>query len=276
MAFKPLHETHAIERVSFAFGLEREVTESELRLIADRYKDLGHDFGRAELIEGVEMSLSPGDDGGSPIAEVRQPSVGGVRLKTFRRDGNVEWELTTGKAVDSATLAVNCYAYTRWAAIWGKARTIFVLALEALNSPGIKWAGLDYLDIFIWDGEEKDWNAEELFKLDSGLIAPAMTDKGPIWHTHHGWFTRDDLVVPGDRLDILNMDGIHRNGQFKVMIGSRMKHKFLNIQSSEEATEGGAVNASMEQMHDEDKRLLDTLLKPEVIKAIYLHAENDQ
>lgn len=275
MAFKPLHETHAIERVSFAFGLEREVTESELRLIADRYKELSHDFGRAELIEGVEMSISPGADG-SPTAEMRRPSVGGVRLKTFRRDGNVEWELGAGKAIDSATLGISCYAYTRWVAIWGKARAIFGAVLVALNSPGIKWAGLDYLDVFTWEGEERDWHAEKLFKMDSGLIATAMTDKGPIWHTHQGWFAKGDLAVPGDRLEILNIDGVHRDGKFKVMIGTRMKHNFQDIQSSEGVNEGGAVNASMEQMHDEDKRLLDTLLKPELIEAIYLHAESDQ
>ncbi|NQU60824.1 MAG: TIGR04255 family protein [Rhodospirillales bacterium] len=274
MAYKPLHDTHAIERVSFALGLERELSEREIRALGEGHKGFGLDFGRAEFLEGVQMKVSSPGGGEQPAANVDRSILGGVRLKTYRRDGSVEWEMATGKAIDAATIAVNCSSYTRWGAIWGKARDILAATLKAIGEPGIKWAGLEYQDVFIWEGEDSDWRADHLFNLDSSLLSKAVLERGPIWHTHHGWFSEKGLSTPGHRLELLNVDSNRREGQLKVQIISRFTHYFREVLGVNHIVEDdGKVAIAMEQMHEADKDLLGKLLTPEIIETIYLHAE---
>lgn len=277
MAFKPLFDTHAIQQVSFGLGLERELTETELTIIAENPMEMGHDFARSEIHDGFEMSVTTGGTQESPSAEVGRRVVGGVSLKTFRRDGNVEWEVSAGKTIMEAAITVTCATYTRWNPTWQKARNILAATLTAVGEPRIRWTGLEYRDVFVWEGSEQDCQAGLLFNKKSHLISTAMLNHGPVWHAHNGWFSHDGLPVSGHRLELLNVDALRQqDGQLTTQITSRQTHNFNEAMKIDALRdEGGDVLVAMTAMHDNNKSILGKLLTQESVDSIYLNVRDE-
>lgn len=184
MSFKPSNDRHAIQQVSFIVHLTAPLSQVAADAIAASHQDLRADLPKLERPSVFAFQFS--EDGVGVPPEIAAPVV----MKSFRRDGSIDWELFA----QESSVAINCFSYTRWDDIWSRARRYLAKAFEvdAATKLSARSIVLHYVDVF--DAESDTYDLDTLIKSDSSYVPAQVRDKGILWHSHQGWFETDTEI----------------------------------------------------------------------------------
>lgn len=275
--FRPLHGRHAIASATFVLILNRPLVPEEVASII-----AGHDEWR-DRMPGLSRSHTvsfPIQSGGGATQISLSPSgpPNGAQFRRAAPDGSIEWQMR----VEGNAIAVVCADYSNWEGVFTEVKRVLeaVFRTVATTNNDLRASAcvLEYTDRFIWEGLEEKYETQSLLNPQSESLPRSVLDKGAEWHAHTGWFTRIDGVVSGRRLDNINIDAIKDSDlgptvnivismthTFEVPMGSAAK-----IFGKTSQKRPAALEVCFNQMHDENKRLMVSLLQPKIAEKIGL------
>jgi uncharacterized protein (TIGR04255 family) len=195
--FEPIHAAHAVEQVVFVLQFEVSLSDEAFANVQECAKQFQTDADMPIFMKrgGIAISFSPAGQSAIPSQK------SGFMLRRMRADGSVEKELRVEP--DSITFMTSLY--TRWDAVWMQARTYFekLVSTYATNSK-IVGVGLNYVDKFIWTGENSTCRADALLRVNSKYLCAQIFETQDFWHSHTGAFIRADAQTK--RLLNVNVD----------------------------------------------------------------------
>ncbi len=212
--FKPVNKTHAIIEVHFVLDVERPWLPEDQPLIDKGYEEYWRDVLPAR-VQGQSYLMNFGPRIQGPGMGAPPNPMVPLFYNAVSRDGSSEWEL----AFEGNQIRITCGKYSRWDQVWKVAGNLFQMAGKSLNErdTGIVTAELTYLDLFVWEGEEKDYDVKGLLTHEQGVIGSSVAEHGPLWHSQQGWI-RDQKDWPEENY----LERIHLNAN-KGMIGQEEK-----------------------------------------------------
>ena len=127
-----------------------------------------------------------------------------IFYNSVSRDGSREWEL----GFNGNQVRVTCGKYSRWEHVWKIANNLFQMVGKSLSGrdTGIITVELTYQDLFVWEGEEKDYDVRRLLSCEDEVIGRSMLGLGPLWHSHQGWMKDQNKWPEEDYLERIHLD----------------------------------------------------------------------
>ena len=264
--FEPINRAHSILEASFNLGfvssLEKSRREELIRGIRDN-QELQAFLPKVEELKVRAIQFQAEDV--SPSYE----DDFGFELKRFKEDGNPEWTL----AVLPSGLSLRCLDYQRWK---GFIRIVSVLLEEIFQdsthgpSPLVESLSLRYIDAFIKRNKEgEDYQLSTLFR-DNNYVNRKSFDSGYRWHSNSGWFEK--ISYDGRPLEYLNQLNVSsgtmniRNLENTTIL---IDHNML-LTNMCEWLDYETVSRFLDDMHDNNKKLLSLMLVTEVSKKLML------
>ncbi|NTG19403.1 TIGR04255 family protein [Agrobacterium rhizogenes] len=269
MTFVPKSGAHALVEVVWGLTFSRPFSQSEIEsAIKERVR--WSELPRVSRTSGFQFILgnaAPAPDFQFPIAP-----GGGVSFDRVNPDGTLAWRLK----FDQNNIFVSCLQYTRWADIWPKVQDFLNNACDLAVSEDnlVTSAIMQFIDVFEWEGDKSEYSTGELLNPESRLIPSAVFDRSQFWHLHQGWF--DDETARGiarihQRIDI---DGVEDGeGLPIVKIDSYIQHQLHTVKESKAIFASGWIEEIFGEMHQEGKRMIASLLTPDMARRIDLNVE---
>ena len=161
--------------------------------------------------------------------------------------------------------------YSRWIEVWAQVQNYLKIALEYVGPKRpLNVIGLQYTDKFNWRDDPDELDLTEVFSGDAYLPANALKQKG-LWHSHHGFLEAQELPVPHNRLENVNVDVNEAGGErvFQVTTSHRVTLKTPLWQSHLKNEQ--VVYDIFDRLHDANKDMLSKLLTPGVCEKINLN-----
>lgn len=200
--FEPIHAAHAVEQVVFVLQFEAPLSDEVFANVQECAKQFrtAADMPIFMKREGIAISFFPAGQPAIP------PQKSGFMLRRMRADGSVEKELR----VEPESITFMTSMYTRWDTVWMQARTYFekLASIYAANSK-IVGIGLNYVDKFIWTGEDTASRADDLLRVNSKYLCAQIFEAQDFWHSHTGAFIRADAQTK--RLLNVNVDHLEES-----------------------------------------------------------------
>lgn len=264
--FEPIHEAHAIEQVLFALQIDRPLDDaafSEVRKVAEQFQS--ELPGHAE-IQGITLAI--GAPGPTP-----QDALAGSVFRKVRPDGTIESELR----VDRLSVTFRTTLYTRWDAVWIRARKYFDAVIpKYVSQASISGIGLNFVDKFAWSGKPTECRPDSLLRKGSKYICPHIYLAQDLWHSHTGIFLRVDDATK--RLLNINIDCVDENrpnGSRRVIAIKTVLTDLINqpgyVPSKVAAGDvGGFLDAHMQKLHVFGKEVFGSTINDEMSKRIAL------
>ncbi|MFN9476405.1 TIGR04255 family protein [Acidovorax sp.] len=197
VAFRPLHESHAIEQVVISVHFANVLPEEVLRAGAASMLQFKKELGGQQDITGVNLSLGPGG-----VAPMVLPSFQGQARFATDNAGVLLKELR----LEAQAIVFRSQRYTRWNALWKEAGKYLEALLACAGDAQIASLNLQYTDKFLWQSSPGSCRSDLLLRRDSPFVAPRIFDAGDLWHCHSGRFERLNDAV--QRLEIVDLDCI--------------------------------------------------------------------
>lgn len=279
--FRPVNGKHAILEVHFILEMERPWLQEDKAVIERGYAMWGEVLPRKLEAQQFVVQFGPqlqGEGIESPATPMPPLTYGAVA-----RDGSREWEL----AFENQVLRVTCGKYSRWEQVWKVARSLFQMAGRILKDreTGIRATELTYQDLFVWEGEQSEYDTRKLLTDEHGTIGSRILGHGPLWHCHHGWMRTQTEWEGEAYLERIHLDGneglIRQEKKLAVMITTtaRLGHGgtkrlftlqrgFDELRVVGEKREGAW--GRFEWLHERNKEIFGKVLKDEMQRTISL------
>jgi len=272
--FEPIHNAHAIEQVVFTVQVNNALDDAQLAAIEQvsaGFTELPAKQALAGVFVGVGSGPFPFSMGGPGFPN----TVSGYTLQHIQPNGSVESELR----VDRWSVMFRTIDYTRWQAVWERARKYFgaVLPIYA-QSAQISAIGLNYVDKFIWNGAPEACRASSLLRSGSPYFSPHLLDLDDLWHSYTGAFLRPDEATK--RLLNVNIDCLDEavpGGGRRVVAITTALTDMLNqpgFVPTAATTDNvlSFVEARLGQMHAFEKNTLNAIINDQMNQRIGLEA----
>ncbi|WP_063688840.1 hypothetical protein [Bradyrhizobium stylosanthis] len=271
MPFRPLNDDHAIHSAAFGIALSQPIAWSSIEAVIKSALDWRRELPAIDLPQYVDVQINPNT--GAPGGRL----VRGVEFSHKRPDGSASWLLS----ILNNEIKVVATVYTRWQPTWAKAGDILIGAVEQLalhekdRNNTITGNSLIVTDVFLCDDETP--NYVELFG-SSREIAPAIFERGRLWHNHTGWFAERPS---GNILNQLNVD-VRPNAGDMVIRGAPDEMLRVVVQHTQlfRPTEPpllspsdkleDAIASEFPVMHDANKAVMRSLLSLDIQTTINL------
>lgn len=259
MKINPIHQSHAIESVSFGVEWPQPLPPTVMATLESVYEAaLKELLPSKKPMQHLEVQINPA--GGNAV---RQTHASGWVFERFQPNGLLERNL----ALTANTLAVTCHTYTRWSETFSEALKLMrpFVPLISASSGGFTAFGLQYLDTFVIEGQEADFRPEMVLSTKSKTLPASVFERRSLWHAHHGYFT--DLPSRPERrqLTVINTDLVRENTSLLLRILSMHRTLFA---SPLVYTDEAPLNEAMIEMHDENKELLRDMLNADMLRAV--------
>lgn len=269
MATRPINEPNAISEVVFVLQLGIELSPDVIEgLLQSLEEVLKPVFPRVDRVQRFSFAL---EDPHKPSKQTAAVELGGLDFKRFSLAGSVEWMLR----IHPGFISANCLSYTRWDKVWSSAyrylRTVAENVISKANP--INSIGLQYIDRFIYEGQDEDYSLEELFSRSSVFLTSHAFDSGSLWHVNQGWF--EDIGQTGRCLNVLNVAANMVGNTHQTTIDHQ-----ANLQLHESCTdyrrlfgeslEKSSIAVSMGELHLRNKEVLKALVLPAMATRIGL------
>lgn len=179
--FSPINKAHAIVEVVFFVQFVPDFSETAIRKLVGVEHDLKDELPKSSQIHKIETALKLGPEG--PQGQF-QEKLTGMELQSIKRDGSLDWMLR----ISENTISVHCLDYSTWEKVWQQARKYLYRAFKRVEgtSSFIAAIGLKYIDRFLYEGNEDEYNASGLFDPETDLIFRRAFSSTPLWHCHSG------------------------------------------------------------------------------------------
>lgn len=197
VAFRPLHESHAIEQVEISVHFANVLSEEVLRAGAASMVQFKAELGGQQDITGVNFSVGPGG-----VAPMALPSFQG-QARFFTDNAGV---LVKELRLEAQAIVFRSQRYTRWNALWAEAGRYLEALLTCAGDAQIASLNLRYTDKFLWQSSARSCRSDLLLRRDSPYVAPRVFDADDLWHCHSGRFER--LTDTVQRLEVVDLDCI--------------------------------------------------------------------
>lgn len=271
MNITPLHDTHAIESVSFGVEWQQPLPPAVMGALESVYEaTLKSELPSKKPVQQFAFEINL--EGGNAI---RPAQAVGWTFERFAPDGRIDRNLM----LSPTTLAVTLHTYTRWEEVYATAAALMrpLLPLIAVSSGGFTVFGLQYQDVFRIIGDDSaQFRADMLLRRNSAMLPASVFQQASLWHAHHGYFTEMPDAPSRRKLTVVNTDLIDENGNRQVRILSVHKTVFTAPLTDTEqlyAGENPPLHAAMHEMHSENKTVLRELLNDDMLARIDLNAK---
>lgn len=194
MSFVPVHEAHAIDRVSATVLFSAPVASDDWLPILVKAHGVAKDIGFPKFQESFTASFSATADAGTPaVATTQVFSVGGGFQLEDAGKQLAEF------VVYRNAVRIDLRTYVRWNGYRELLSSILHPLVSAYpQSTSIAQLKLEYWDRFVSPDQRSQWS--ELFRSDGRL--PGWTTQGTDnWHTYMGWFEGEE----GGRRSLVNL-----------------------------------------------------------------------
>ncbi len=197
--FEPVNKSHSIVEVVLFVHFDKAFPPNTIERMTSLRFDLEEEFPKYDELKKIEAQFSAGPDT-QPGRFVQE--IGGIELKSIKRDGNIEWMLR----VRDNSISVHCLDYSEWNTIWERSHSYFSKSFNRIKDADVNITniGLKYIDRFIFKSEEENYDASQLFKTESNLLFPRAFKSDMLWYCHSGWF--ENLSNNTNCLNQLNID----------------------------------------------------------------------
>lgn len=270
MDFVPINDDHAIQSVAFTLFLDNPLTPAEIAAAQDAHERWREDLPAVTPFPGFDF---PFPLGGPPVAPMFGPGVG---FSYLRPDGTPAWQLR----FHGPTITVECTRYTRWERVWQAAQRYLVAAAEVLGHAGAEHhvgaLSLQVLDRF--RAEREPYDLRSLLRADTAYLAPAIFERGTLWHSHLGWFDENDYL--GLVLNHFNVDsqreaaGGPGNTETPLVVGlshlQQLRYKTPQRLADFPGLAGRMLDKAMLRRHTANKQLVGSVLTEPVRQRIGL------
>lgn len=266
MAFVAKSGKHAIVEVVFGLQLSRPWLPAEIEKLAqnhDQWKEslprlARHEIQQFMVGEGIQQAIT-------------LPGGPGISFERIKPNGDLAWRLRC----EGNSIFVNCLEYTRWKDAWASASEYMRAVLDVVGAEKISVAGtlLQYIDVFEWMADPKDYDISQLLDLESDYVPRAASNYGHAWHLHQGWFEPVGEPVPGKILHKAHFDALPKDeaGHPTVKMDTLLRSDFNGRISAQTFFEkDSALEKMFIDMHDRNKGLLSSFLTKDICKQINL------
>lgn len=268
MIITPLHDTHAIESVSFGVEWTQALPPAVMATLESVYEaTIQSELPSKRPVQQLAVEFNP--DGGNAV---RSAQAVGWTFERFAPDGRPARSLM----LTPTTLAVTLHAYTRWEDAYASATELMrpFLPLIAVSTGGFSVLGLQYMDAFRITGEAQAFRADMLLRRNSDFLPASVFERSSLWHAHHGYFTElHDQSPAKRRLTVVNTDLIDEGQSRTLRILTMHRTMFDPPLADVEQLYAGddtQVHAAMHKMHDENKHVLRSLLNDAMVQRVGL------
>ena len=221
------------------------------------------------------------------LATLGGPQLNGFTFDSLEPNGNIERSITLADGKLSVTRA----DYETWDNTWGEVRDILLLMLPVLlERSAVIGFHLQYHDRFVWDGAGADFHADMVFRSNSQWLTPKVFEAKELWHSHHGFFEYRMQPHKHQLLNVLEaklspLQSTGRGSGTELAADVKLNHRVYHgveraggrpeaAKTREEifgATDHiGLIDAYMEEMHRENKRILAQLINDRMCDQIGL------
>lgn len=182
MTWRPLHNTHAIERVKITVQFTTTVPAKVARQMSDAVfqKRHEHRLTGPTPIQMIDVNLTPGETG----------------QVVNRVDGGWQYTRTSSNGLpleaiilNQNTLSYETSEYQRWEVFKRRLEKFFDGAVSAAShSMDVETLILEYVDRFIFNGPATSANVADLLNGLEHVIPRQALEGKSLWHFHRGWF----------------------------------------------------------------------------------------
>lgn len=262
MAWCPIHDGHAIERVRVICVFQADIRPKFTQRLAEFIEAKRTAFGLGPMREikgqGLVFQFAP-NGAFTPPAQPSQLS-GWAFQRTLPDDKIVE-----SVSLENATLSYEVAEYTRWNPFYDRVVALLEDVVKEMSTyDDMAALALEYFDRFVYQGPIEDSDPRSIFKLNEKIIPSEALDNGNLWHLHRGWFepsARGKLLV-NQNLD--SQDG-QINGRPARSVAIMTK---IEARSTETVLSAASLTDSLPEMHTRSKQVLQDVLNSEAIDMI--------
>jgi uncharacterized protein (TIGR04255 family) len=265
----PKHGRHAIAQATFAAEWEQPLDDTIFRQILDSHTAIAAELPRKQVGRGIHISI--GRTGATPTTH--PSAISNLTFDRVEPDGESAWVVM----INPNHVSVACAGrhYTRWSETSVRALNYlkFILRTVVPGRP-ISIVALQYVDEFLWEGEDKDeFTADKLFRRGR-YLAPVVFETVGLWHCHSGFYLSADDPVRHRTLNNINVNVINTPDAVRAAQVT-MAHRVLLSErlaeySDDLFVEHGLVTMLLRRLHDLDKGVLRDLLVPAMAQQISL------
>lgn len=258
MTWKPIHPSHAIERVRLVFEFAQPLPTRTVNFLGDEVDQIRSGAGFTDRVarQGAEFSFGPnGISGGS--------NVSGWELQKKAKGTNQILEVLL---LDDSRMAFESIVYVRWADFKERFDRIAKGTLSSiLGFVDLKSYGLEYVDRFVYLGDIAAAVPGQLIpKINDYIEGPALDGKEP-WHVHRGWFEefRDLRILVNQNVDTQDGSVLGKQQMRSVQILTKIERREVpgELDYSE-------IQAQIDVMHVRSKEVFGSLISEEMRREV--------
>lgn len=270
--FEPVHAAHSIEQVVLVLHFDRPLEQSLLSTAIAAVDQFKEELPGSTLLFGSGFSVAFSGAPSMPM-QMQMPATG-VALHRSAPDGTIENELR----VESASITFRTTRYSRWAAVWSQARRYYSAVIGAYleNGSSLANVSINFVDKFVWNGDQKDFDSGLLLSIDSEYVAKHIFSRNDLWHNHIGAFIRSDdqtkrlMNVNIDCLDEINGILSRRAISITTVLNDMFNQPGFEPLAVANDDLMEFITAHMESLHVFDKEILSKTLVESMAKQIAL------
>jgi uncharacterized protein (TIGR04255 family) len=270
--FRPVNDAHAILEAVIYFEFSPSLTSDVLTRFEPLREELKADFPESNTLTTTQVTIDTHTE-----AKTIEQSPGGLELRSVE-SSRLKWLVR----IAPHGISIHCLDYSRWDSVWEKAQQTLQRVFGKLGPSGsvLSGIGLKYVDRFVYEGSEEDFDAKMLIKDSSPYITPKSLNAGMQWHTHSGWFQSMDNGFP-PVLTQLNIDAvILRQDNIPVHFTTIDQTHIVRPLKAEDVPSltkalqpDSSVSRLLLDLHTLNKEILADVLTPAMCKRINLRVE---
>lgn len=271
MKITPLHDSHAIESVTFAVEWLQPLPPNVMATLETVYEaTLKSVLPSKKPIQHLAFQFD-----GADATAVQRAHAAGWMFELFQPDGQVAHSLQLAPNF----LTVTSFVYERWEQAFEHALAFMrpLLPLICVSTGGVTVFGLQYADTFNIDSKDGTVSPDLLLNRQSSLLPASVFSKTSLWHAHHGYFSSTGVEPKHRCLTTVNVDLLDVNGGLQLRILGAHRSIFeAPLLDVDPLHSGGAgpMQAAMHAMHLENKSVLRDLLNEDTLRQIGLYEPN--
>jgi uncharacterized protein (TIGR04255 family) len=271
MPFQPINDDHAIQQVTFGLVLGRPLASPTVDTVRAAAAPWRADLPAVEITQVVEVRPDPSTGGMRPVM------LRGAEFSFKRPDGTAVSAMT----IAGNEIVVRTSRYTRWHSTWATVRSYILDVLNRIveieKGRGLSIQSVSLIMVDAFRSSETVPNFADVL-IKSAAVPHSIFDRGPLWHSHTGWF------VPAPKGRILNQLNIDtksvtvtdptsgtKTESPEISITHRQVLEFRpelalgDVVSEEHNTN---ISEAFEAMHEANKREITGVLTPAMRERI--------